>query len=512
MAKHQYATKPPNISTMPPGVPYIIGNEAAERFSFYGMRSILIIFMTQYLVTKMGTPDHMSDAEARGNFHNFVTAVYALPILGAILAETFWGKYRTIFWLSIVYCLGHFALALNDTRLGLLIGLGLISLGSGGIKPCVSANVGDQFGESNRHLLSKVFGWFYFSINAGSFLSTILCPLLLNSPNWGPRYAFGLPGVAMVIATIFFWLGRNKFVHIPPGGTRFVREFFVEGLGVLGLPLIIPFLLIIGRGLALPKPGGTGTVPLDKEAFRQYRHEYGIGVLGRLLIIYVFVAVFWSLWDQSSGGAWTLQCRKMDLHFFGMNLLPEQVQTANPIMILLFIPLVTYVIYPAINRVFPLTPLRKIGIGLFLTGGSFLVIAYIQQMIDAGGTPTVWWQFLAYVILTMGEAMVSITGLEFSYTQAPNRMKSAVMALWLFAVASGNKITASVNFFILNPDGTTKMNDYQYYLFFAALMFVTACVFVVVARYYKGRTYLQSQEVTPDEHATEPMLSSGTPT
>jgi POT family proton-dependent oligopeptide transporter len=202
----------------------------------------------------------------------------------------------------------------------------------------------------------------------------------------------------------------------------------------------------------------------------------------------------------------------MDLHFLGMNLLPEQVQTANPIMILLFIPLVTYVIYPAISRFFPLTPLRKIGIGLFLTAGSFLVIAYIQQMIDAGGKPTVWWQFLAYVILTMGEAMVSITGLEFSYTQAPNKMKSAVMALWLFAVASGNKITASVNFFILNPDGTTKMSDYQYYLFFAGLMFVTACVFVVVARFYKGRTYLQSQEVTPDERATEPVLSSGAPT
>jgi POT family proton-dependent oligopeptide transporter len=467
MAKHKYATTPPNITTMPPGVPFIIGNEAAERFSFYGMRSILIIFMTQYLMTSAGTPDHMSDAEARGNFHNFVFAVYFLPILGAILAEGFFGKYRVILWLSIVYCFGHFALALNDTRVGLLIGLGLIALGSGGIKPCVSANVGDQFGESNQHLLTKVFGWFYFSINAGSFISTIICPVLLNNPNWGPRWAFGLPGIAMVIATIFFWAGRKKFVHIPPAGLGFLKQTF------------------------------------SKE---------GLLVLLRLAIIYIFVMIFWSLWDQSSGGSWTLQCRKMDLDFFGIQLLPEQVQVANPILILLFIPLVTYVIYPAISRVFPLTPLRKIGIGLFLTAGSFLVIAYIQQMIDAGGKPTVWWQFLAYVILTMGEAMVSITGLEFSYTQAPNKMKSAVMALWLLAVASGNKITASVNFFILNPDGSTKMSDYQYYLFFAGLMFVTACLFVVVARYYKGRTYLQSQEVTPDERATEPVLSSGAPT
>ena len=165
MAKHQYATTPPNISTMPPGVPYIIGNEAAERFSFYGMRSILIVFMTQYIVTSSGVADHMGDAEAREKFHWFVSAVYFLPIFGAILAEGFIGKYQTILWLSIVYCFGHFALALNDTRFGLLLGLGLISIGSGGIKPCVSANVGDQFGASNKHLLSKIFGWFYFSIN-----------------------------------------------------------------------------------------------------------------------------------------------------------------------------------------------------------------------------------------------------------------------------------------------------------------------------------------------------------
>jgi proton-dependent oligopeptide transporter, POT family len=467
MAKHQYATKPPNIPGMPPGVPYIIGNEAAERFSFYGMRSILIVFMTTYMVNKMGMPDRMGDAEARGYFSLFVSAVYFLPILGAILAECFLGKYNTIFWLSIVYCAGHFALALNDTRVGLMIGLGLIALGSGGIKPCVSANVGDQFGESNKHLLSKVFGWFYFSINAGSFLSTILCPVLLNSPNWGPRYAFGLPGIAMVIATIFFWAGRKKFVHIPPAGLGFVKQFF------------------------------------SKE---------GLGALGRLVIVYVFVAIFWSLWDQSSGGAWTLQCRNMDLSFFGLQLLPEQVQTANPIMILLFIPLVNYVIYPAMGRFFEVTPLRKIGIGLGLTACSYLVIAYIQHLIDAGGKPTVWWQFLAYVILTLGEAMVSITGLEFSYTQAPNKMKSAVMAAWLFTVSLGNQFTAQLNFFIANPDGSSKMSDFNYYMFFAGLMFAATLLFSIVARFYRGKTYLQSQEVPLEELATEPLLAGGTPT
>ncbi|MEY2490612.1 MAG: proton-dependent oligopeptide transporter, family, partial [Verrucomicrobiota bacterium] len=186
MAKHKYATTPPNITGMPPGVPYIIGNEGAERFSFYGMRTILIGFMTQFLVNKSGVLQGMPENEAQGWFHQFVSSVYWMPFFGALLADGWLGKYRTIFYLSIVYCFGHFTLALMDTSFGiqfgqkwvLAIGLMLIAVGAGGIKPCVSANVGDQFGESNKHLLSKVFGWFYFSINAGSFISTLLCPFL----------------------------------------------------------------------------------------------------------------------------------------------------------------------------------------------------------------------------------------------------------------------------------------------------------------------------------------------
>lgn len=476
MATTQYATRPPNITGMPPGVPYIIGNEAAERFSFYGMRGILIVFMTTYLVNTTGTLAPMGDAEARAWFSTFVSGVYFLPILGAILAEGFLGKYRTILYLSVVYCLGHVALAFMDTEWGiafgqekvLAIGLGLIALGSGGIKPCVSANVGDQFGESNKHLLSKVFGWFYFSINAGSFIATIVCPLMLANPAWGPRWAFGIPGVAMFIATIFFWAGRKKFVHIPPAGWAFVKQMF------------------------------------SKEGF---------GALGRLVLVYLFIAVFWSLWDQSAGGSWTLQARSLDLSFFGLTLLPAQVQTANPIFILLFIPLVNYLIYPAIDRVWTLTPLRKIGIGLFLTALSFFIIAYIQTLIDAGQRPTVWWQIFAYVVLTLGETMVSITGLELSYTQAPNKIKSVVMAAWLFTVSLGNAFTAAFNFAILNEDKSSKLTDFQYYVFFAVLMLVATALFAIVASFYRYKTYLQSQdEAVLEADAVAPTAAGGAPT
>src|SRR2546422_10964968 len=121
-------------------------------------------------------------------------------------------KSRHILFLYIVYCFGPHAFALGHTRLRLTLGLGLIALGAGGIKPCVSANVGDQFGASNQHLLTRVFSWFYFSINFGSAFSTILIPELLQ--RCGPALAFGTPGIFMFIATVVFWLGRKRFVHI----------------------------------------------------------------------------------------------------------------------------------------------------------------------------------------------------------------------------------------------------------------------------------------------------------
>jgi proton-dependent oligopeptide transporter, POT family len=474
MAKYKYATSPPNLTGMPPGVPYIIGNEAAERFSYYGMKSVLTVFMAHYILNQSGVLAPMQENEAYMYTHYFVFGVYFLPIFGAIIADGLLGKYWTILSLSIVYCLGNLTLACMATSWGvavgqrtmLAIGLFLICLGAGGIKPCVSANVGDQFGDSNKHLLSKMFGWFYFSINAGSFISSILCPWLLANPKYGPGWAFGIPGIAMLIATLFFWGGRKKMVHVPPAGLGYLRETFS------------------GEGLS---------------------------TLARIAMVYVFILVFWALWGMSNGVEWTLQAEKMDLHWLGMDLIAAQVQTANPILILIFIPLVNYVIYPLINRIFPLTPLRKIGIGLFITGLSFMVIVWIQGQIDSGLKPSINWQLLAYVILTLGEAMVSITGLEFSYTQAPNSMKSSVMALWLLTVATGEGFVGLFNSWVLNPDGTRKLNNYQYFTFFTVLMFAAAIVFVIVACFYKGRTYLQTQQPTPDEIATEPILHGGTP-
>ena len=441
-----YRTAPVASPGMPPGIPYIVANEAAERFSFYGMRAILVVFMTQYLVSGSGVLDVMSEDEAKGWFHLFVSAVYLTPLLGALLADGLLGKYRTIILLSLVYCAGHFSLALDDTRLGLAIGLGLIALGAGGIKPCVSSHLGDQFGASNQGLLGRAFAWFYFAINLGAFVSTLTTPWLLQQ--YGAAVAFAVPGVLMLIATLTFRAGRYRFVHIPPGGRRFVRE-------------------------ALSR--------------------VGLVALGRLAVLYLFVAVFWALFDQTAS-SWVLQAQHMDRVIAGVEVLPAQIQAANPLLVMLLIPLFAYRVYPAIERVFALTPLRKIGIGLFVTAVAFAIPTLVQVAIDNGETPSIGWQLLAYVVLTAGEVMVSITCLEFSYTQAPRAMKSFVMAFFMLSISIGNLFTSAVNFMIINPDGSSRLEGADYFLFFTLLMLVTAVLFVFMARFYRGRTWLHEEQ------------------
>lgn len=387
---------------MPKGIPYIVSNEAAERFSYYGMKTILAIFMTEYLL--------MSEVKATIWQHTFVMAAYFLPLLGAMLSDIWLGKYRTIMALSIFYCLGHLVLAIWETQAGLAAGLGLIALGSGGIKPNVSSHVGDQFTSKNSHLIERVFGYFYLAINIGSLISTLLTPLLMKY--YGPHIAFGVPGLLMLIATWVFWLGRKKFIAVPSKG------------------------------------------------WKQYKKEVFTAQTGRIVaklgLVYLFISFFWALYDQTMT-TWVLQAKRdamiksFDLGFWQFELLPDQVQAVNPFLILTLTPLFSFVIYPLINKVYKLTAMRKIAIGLFITAFSFVIIGWLEGRLEAGQTMHISWQFLAYLVITGAEVMVSITALEFSYTQAPMAIKSFIMALFWATITMGSFITVMVNQAIVEP-------------------------------------------------------------
>jgi POT family proton-dependent oligopeptide transporter len=405
----QAATAPgaenPNLAAearddrMPDGVKFIVANEFAERFCYYGINAILTVYMVGFL--------RLGEADATKYHSLFKSAAYFFPLVGAVVSDVFWGKFRTIMTFSLVYASGCAIVALVPGTTGLLVGLGMVAFGTGGIKPCVSTNVGDQFTSKNQHLIERAFSLFYLAINAGSSFSIFFCPVLLK--NYGPRLAFGMPAVMMFFATFVFWLGRKKFAVVPPAGKAWLKDVL--------------------------SPTGLKTI-------------------GSLAIIYLFVAVFWALWEQSNGQTWTLQAESslMDKNLgFGLTLLPAQIQVVNGLLILIEVPIFTYVIYPLVGKVFKITPLRKISVGLFTVASSFLIVSWIEGQIQSGHTVSVWMQILAYSVLTASEVLVSITALEFSYKQAPLRMKSFIMALFLLSNSVGNMITAGVNQGMVRP-------------------------------------------------------------
>lgn len=443
--KSSYQTAPSPTNKLPSGIPFIIANEFAERFSYYGMRAVLVIFMTQYLLDANGQADLMSDNEAKAYFHLFISLTYFTPFLGALLADSFLGKYRTIVLLSLVYCLGHFCLAIDITRLGLLLGQTLIALGAGGIKPCVSAHLGDQFGRSNQHRLSTVFSWFYSSINLGAFIAMLMVPWLLQQ--YGANIAFSVPGVLMLLATIIFYFGRYRFVHIPPTGKHFFKEVFST-------------------------PG------------RQ--------CLTRLLSVYVFIAMFWALFDQI-GSSWILQAQQMNREMAGIEILPSQIQATNPLLIVLLTPLFYKLVFPWLSTRTHLNYITKITLGLAFTVAAFSWVAQLQQQLDAGLKLTIIWQLPAYLLLTMAEILVSVTCLEFSYTQAPNSMKALIMSLYMATVAVGNLFTSGVNFILAKLTTSHLFSGAAYFWFFTVLMLLTTLGFMWHNRHFKETMYLHAE-------------------
>jgi POT family proton-dependent oligopeptide transporter len=199
------------------------------------------------------------------------------------------------------------------------------------------------------------------------------------------------------------------------------------------------------------------------------------------LIVFAFIPSFWALYDQN-GSEWVLQAQYLDLNCFGRTWLPEQIQAINPILILIFIPVFSLGVYPALEKIgIRVTPLRKIGAGLVLTAVSFVIIAMLQTKIDAGLKPNVIWQFLAYFILTAAEILISITGLEYAYTRAPKTMKSVIMSFWLLTVSLGNILVSLINNSKASGGFFAQYSGAGYYWLFLGIITVVFIIFLVIS-------------------------------
>jgi POT family proton-dependent oligopeptide transporter len=419
------AEREPQEGRYPSQIKYIIGNEACERFSYYGMLGILELYLTQQM--------KMSGPEATKTQHLFGAAVYFLPLAGGWLADRWLGRYWTILIISFFYCLGHGSLALFEgSWTGLYAGLALIAIGAGGIKPCVSAFVGDQFKPSQHHLLTNIYGWFYWVINLGSAAAFFIIPWV--HLRWGYAWAFGIPGLAMGLATFIFWLGRRQYVRQPT--QREARRTAEEAA-------------------------------TDRKS------------LLRIALVFLPVPMFWALFNQTSS-TWVLQGANMT-PFYALN--GETMQGSGAVLVMMWTPILTLVLYPMAERLgWRPTALRRMTAGMFLGAVSFVISGLVQARMDRGQPLSILWQLAPYVVLEAGEVLLSATGLEFAFAQAPARLKSVVMSLWLMTIAGGHFMVAV--FTELNERFVHASGAAQFY-FYAAMMFVVAVLFAICASLYR---------------------------
>ncbi len=456
-SEKDFVPSPRAREKFPPQVKYIIGNEACERFSYYGMLSILTLYLEHTM--------KMNATQSREVVHLFATAVYFLPLAGGWLADRWLGRYWTILSISLFYCAGHGALALFEGNLaGLCLGLGLIAIGAGGIKPCVSAFVGDQFPGQPEALLTKVYGLFYWSINLGAFFGFALIPLIRD--HGGYRWAFGVPGIFMGLATLFFWLGTPHYRREPPVG-----KAKAAGVGTVFWH-------------ALRRRGAGAASFLDNALGRFSRDEVdAVKAVGRILTVFATVPVFWSLFNQVNT-TWVLQGEKMTpFSLLGYKVDAERIQSAGSLLVLIWVPILTLWVYPWAERLgLRPTPLRRMGAGMILAAASFVICGLVQSWMDAGRPVSLAWQIPPYIVLEAGEVLVSATALEFAFSQAPARMKSVIMSFWLMTIAGGHFLVAvitNLNSRFVHARGATE------FYFYAALMVVVAGIFAVTAARYR---------------------------
>lgn len=433
----------------PTGFWFIFWGELAERASFYGMRTVLALYMTEVLL--------FEESNASAIMLGFMAICYALPLLGGFLADRVLGRYKTILYFSGPYILGHIVLGGIESRIGLFLALPLLALGSGAIKPNTSTLMGQMYEEQKKDaLLNEAFTYYYAAINIGSAIATLALPVIRDRVSGLTR-----PLPSPLTPDQFHALARGYAVALMVPAALMLAAFGLFAVGKKHYPV-------------------ENVRDLPPKTAEQKAAEWA--TLVRVSGIFACVAVFWFVYDQSAS-TWIYFAKEhMNLELgFGISTSPDQIQGLNPVLIVALTP-VFNVLWETLKRRrggVSVPDTRKMLLGFFIVFACMAIMGVLGFAVGSSKV-SVWWLCLATLVITVAELCVSAVGLEFAFKVAAPGTKSFVTGAFWLTVFVGDFFGS-----IFSKALWKTISPGAYFAIQAAIVALAAALFILVARRFE---------------------------
>lgn len=448
----------------PKGLYVLFVTEMWERFSYYGMRALFVLFMTKALL--------IDKAMASDIYGSYTGLVYLTPLLGGYMADRYWGNRKSIVIGGIMMALGQFFMFIsgsvyqsNSAPAFMFTGLALLIIGNGFFKPNISTMVGQLYPEGDQRV-DSAFTIFYMGINLGAFIAPLLCGYLGDTGNPADfKWGFLAAGLGMVLSLILFITLKNKYIVTPDGqqigekanNKRDESEVRIEEhkvpfnpnrmliwVGVFAALFSVFYYYldygVIGSfifGLTIAAPGFIITDPSLNKVEKQ-----------RIWVIYIaafFVIFFWAAFEQAGASLTYFAEEQTDRNLFGSVVPASYFQAINALAIVLFAPIFVWLWgFLGKKGLEPASPYKQ-SIGLFLLAVGYLVIAFGVQGLDPSAKVSMMWLVSLYTIHTLGELCLSPIGLSMVNKLSPARFASLLMGVWFLSTASANKFAGTLS-------------------------------------------------------------------
>ena len=452
------AIETPSVS-QPKGLQVIFFTEMWERFSYYGMRALLVLYVVNAL--------HYERADALALYGTYTGLVYLTPMLGGALADRYLGKRRALLIGGVLMMLGHFAMAFEPL---LFVALGLLIVGNGFFKPNTASLVGDLYDGPDDPRRSGGYSIFYMGINLGAFLAPLVAGTVGELVGW--HYGFACAGVGMGLGLLQFVWGQHRLGQAGLRGDQLkltAHDYRVVGQWALGAAGMIwagviswPFLKGFWGALTLGEQGAVALLALSVAGLGRWLYQRRCAQLGTsvqaspplskaewgrvlgIVIVMVFIIIFWTGFEQAGGTMTLFAAEKTQREVLGHLIPASAFQAINPAVIVLFAPLFSILWTRLDQSRYAITDITKQALGMIVLGLGFVLMAHAQTLSDEVGRISPLWLVGVYAIHTWGELMLSPVGLSMVSRLAPIKVASLLMGVWFLSSAFANYLAGAM--------------------------------------------------------------------